>query len=108
MIRTRTPRRLSQRASTRPVGPAPTIRTGQSVISSVPGATLAAFVRAGPRPDVNRASRTLREALCLDPEAAVEAGPEILPRDHRGQLHHLARIEVLAQAVEHLFRDVGR
>src|SRR5215831_17001965 len=100
MIRTRTPSRVSQRASTRPVGPAPTIRTGQSVIDSLPVATLAAFARAGPRPDVNRASRTFREALRLDPEAAVEAGPEILPRDHRGQLHHLLGIEMLAQIVE--------
>src|SRR5262245_27665413 len=112
MIRTRTPSRVNQRASTRPVGPAPTIRTGQSVINclpiSRPGATLGAFARPRSCPDVNGASRTFREALRLDPEAAVEAGPEILPCDRRGQLHHLLRVEMLAQAVEHLLRDVGR
>src|SRR5262245_58633688 len=88
------------------------IRTGQSVIDSLPisrpAATSGAFTRPGPHPDVNGASRTFREALRLDPEAAVEAGPEILPADHRGQFHHLLRIEMLAQAVEQLLRDVGR
>src|SRR5262245_11758594 len=110
MIRTRTPSRVSQRASTRPVGPAPMIRTGQSVIASLPisRATSEAFARPGPRPDVYGASRPFREALRLDPEAAVEPRPEILPRDRRGQLHHLLRVEVLAQAVEQLLRDVGR
>src|SRR5262245_55926960 len=56
----------------------------------------------------DRAHGARREAFRLDPEAAVEACPEILPRDRRGQLHHLPRVEMLAQAVEQLLRDVGR
>jgi hypothetical protein len=57
---------------------------------------------------VDRTSCPFRKALGLDPETAVEASSEILPGNSRRQLHHLQRIEMLAQAAEQLLRDVGR
>src|SRR5262249_25623612 len=135
MIRTRTPSLVSQRASTRPVGPAPMIRTSRSLIDPLqlstsshaptplrlrgglrpqlqhvvrpdrrsfhdevpsdllPAANSGASALCGTCRDMHRAGRPFHEAFCLDPEAAVEASPEILPHDRRGQLHHLLWVE---------------
>ena len=58
--------------------------------------------------DVHRTSWPFGKALRFDAETAVEAGPEILPRDHRRQFHHLPGIQVLSQAAKQLLRNVRR
>src|SRR5262245_23841469 len=58
--------------------------------------------------DVDGTSCGFRKAFRLDAEAAVEACTEVLPRNLRGQLDHLLRVEVLTKALEQLLRNIGR
>ena len=51
---------------------------------------------------------TLRKAFRFDSKAAVEACPEILPGNRRGQLDHLLRTEMLTEAAEQFLWDIGR
>src|SRR5262249_40564933 len=67
-----------------------------------------AAVRYRPLRKVYGAHRAFGKAFCLDPKGPVEASPEVLPRNRRGQFHQLLRIEMFAQVFEQLFRDVGR
>jgi hypothetical protein len=49
----------------------------------------------------------LRESLICDVEATIETRPEILPRDHGGQLYELFITELLSKMVD-LFVGRGR
>jgi len=55
----------------------------------------------------HRAEYAFREAHGLDAERVIETRAVIFPRDRRGQLDHLFLIEVCAQAVEELVRNMN-
>lgn len=56
----------------------------------------------------NRADHALAEAGRADAERQIEAAPEVLQRDHMGELHDLGLVETLPQAREQLVGHVHR